>query len=254
MSPARAIVTGASSGIGLACAEALAKSGRPLLLAARRRDRLEELAGRLRSEHDVDVAFDELDVRDRPAVDAWAEARADLLAESRVLVNNAGLARGLDALPAGSVDDWDEMLDTNVKGLLNVTRRVVPHFVTAGAGDVVNIGSVAGRWVYPKGAVYCASKHAERAINEGLRLDLNGTGVRVATVDPGMVETEFSLVRFHGDDAKADSVYDGMTPLSAEDVAATVAWIVDRPAHVNVAELVLLPTDQASPTVVHRRK
>jgi len=204
-------------------------------------------------DHGVDVRAAKLDVRDRAAVEAWARDSAEEIAQLDLLVNNAGLSRGLEPLHEGDPDDWDEMIDANVKGLLNVTRQVVPHFVRRGSGHVVNVGSVAGRWVYPNGAVYCASKHAERAITEGLRLDLCGTGVRVSTVDPGLVETEFSVVRFHGDAERAKKVYQGLTPLTGRDVAEVIAWIAERPAHVNVAEGVLYPTDQAAPTVVHRR-
>lgn len=253
MSAHTVLVTGATSGIGEACADVFAERGDALALIGRRADRLDAVAERLKAAHGVDVATSVLDVRDRRAVEEWAEAGADLLSRVDVLVNNAGLARGLAPVHEGDPDDWDEMIDTNVRGLLHVTRAVVPHLVRRGAGHVVNVGSVAGRWVYPQGAVYCGTKYAERAINEGLRLDLNGTGVRVTTVDPGMVETEFSLVRFHGDRERAGTVYEGMTPLAGRDVADVVAWVVDRPAHVTVAEVVVLPTDQASPTVVHRR-
>ena len=231
-----ALVTGASSGIGAACALAFARRGDALLLCARRTDRLEEVAVRAREAGAAAVETFELDVRDRASVDAWSRDRAASLAKVDVLVNNAGLARGFGTLVENDPADWDEMIDTNVKGLLDVTRVLLPHLI-ARKGHVVNIGSVAGRWVYPKGAVYCASKFAERAITEGMRLDLLGTGVRVTTVDPGMVDTEFSLVRFHGDEARASKVYDGMTPLSADDVA----------------EVVIFPTDQASTRDVHRR-
>jgi 3-hydroxy acid dehydrogenase/malonic semialdehyde reductase len=249
----RALVTGASSGIGLACAEEFAAGGFDLMLAARRLDRLEELAARLREQHSVEVSCAQLDVRSREDVQAWAVEREDELKGLDVLVNNAGLARGLSKLHEGNQDDWDEMFDTNVRGLLNVSRVVIPHLVARGSGDVINIGSVAGRWVYPQGAVYCGSKHAERAITEGMRMDLNGTGVRTTTIDPGLVETEFSLVRFHGDDERATGVYDGIEPLSGKDVAEAVLWAVERPAHVNVAEMVLYPSCQAAPTIVHRR-
>lgn len=247
------LVTGASSGIGRACAEAFAERGASLLLVARRKERLDALADELRGPCAVDVATWTLDVRDRPAVERWAEEASASLASLDVLVNNAGLSRGLEPIHEGDPDDWDEMIDANVKGLLSVSRAVLPHVVRRGSGHVVNVGSVAGRWVYPNGAVYCASKHAVRAINEGMRLDLNGTGVRVSTVDPGLVETEFSEVRFHGDSERAKAVYEGLTPLSARDVAEVICWIVEQPAHVNVAEVVLLPTDQASPTITHRR-
>ena len=253
MSTRTVLVTGATSGIGLATAELFAEAGWRLLLLARRGERLAEVSGRLRAQHGVEVETWTLDVRDRPAVERWAAESSGALETVDVLVNNAGLARGLAKLHEGDADDWDEMIDTNVKGLLYVSRAVIPHLVQRGSGHVVNVGSVAGRWVYPNGAVYCGSKHAERAINEGMRIDLNGTGVRVTTVDPGLVDTEFSLVRFHGDAEKADATYRGMTPLTGRDVAETIRWVVDRPEHVCVAELVLYPTDQAAPTIVHRR-
>lgn len=248
-----ALVTGGSSGIGAATAEALAARGFDLLLAARRAERLAEARERLARKHGVSVETDVLDVRDRAAVERWAGERAGRLASLDVLVNNAGLARGLARVHEGDPSDWDEMIDTNVKGLLYVTRAVLPHLVARGRGHVVNVGSVAGRWTYASGAAYCASKAAERTITEGLRLDLCGTGVRVTTVDPGLVRTEFSLVRFHGDAARAETPYKGLTPLSAEDVANVIAWVVEQPPHVTIAEVVVYPTDQASPTLVHRR-
>ncbi|HEX7239075.1 MAG TPA: SDR family NAD(P)-dependent oxidoreductase [Longimicrobiaceae bacterium] len=248
------LVTGASAGIGAACARAFAGAGARLLLAARRADRLRDLADGLRREHGADSHLLELDVRDAGAVGAAVEGLPPEWAEVDVLVNNAGLGRGLEKAQDGSPSDWDEMVDTNVKGLLYVTRAVVPGMVARGRGHVVNIGSVAGHEVYPGGAVYCATKHAVGAITKGLRMDLLGTGVRVSTVDPGMVETEFSIVRFGGDRERADRVYAGMTPLVADDIADAVLWCATRPPHVNVDEIVIKPTDQASATLVHRRQ
>lgn len=242
-------VTGASSGIGAACARAFARAGARLLLCARRADRLGELAAEL----PVDVAVLELDVRDRAAVDDAVAGLDPRWSAIDVLVNNAGLAAGFEPLWEGDPADWDAMLDTNVKGLLAVTRAVVPGMVERGRGHVVNLGSIAGHEAYPNGAVYCGSKAAVDRITKGLRMDLLGTGVRVSTVDPGMVETEFSVVRFHGDRGQADDVYRGVTPLAADDVADAVVWAATRPAHVQVAEIVLLPTDQASATRVARR-
>lgn len=195
-----------------------------------------------------------LDVRDAAAVDRAIGALPEAWKAIEVLVNNAGLSRGLDKLHEGDRADWDEMIDTNVKGVLYVDRAVVPLLVARGRGTVIHLGSIAGRQTYPGGSVYCASKHAVRALNEGLRLDLLGTGVRVATVDPGMVaDTEFSLVRFHGDAERAAAVYRGMTPLTPADVAEVIVHVATRPPHVNIAETVLLPTDQAGATNVHRR-
>jgi 3-hydroxy acid dehydrogenase / malonic semialdehyde reductase len=243
------LVTGASSGIGRACANAFADAGARLVLCARRGDRLAEVADEL----DAEVHPVVLDVRDRSAVSAALSALPTPFAEVDVLVNNAGLAAGFEPLQDGDPDDWDRMVDTNVKGLLWVTRAVVPGMVARGRGQIVNIGSIAGHETYPNGAVYCATKAAVDRITAGLRLDLLGTGVRVSTVDPGMVETEFSVVRFAGDVERAHDVYAGMRPLTADDVAEVVRWIADRPAHVQVAEVLLLPTDQASATRVARR-
>ncbi|HWH33676.1 MAG TPA: SDR family NAD(P)-dependent oxidoreductase [Egibacteraceae bacterium] len=244
------LVTGASSGIGEACARRFAAAGARLLLCARRAGRLEALAAEL----DTDVHAFALDVRDRDAVGAAVAALPEGWRDVDVLVTNAGLAAGFGPLPDNDPDDWDRMLDTNVKGLLHVTRAVVPGMVARGGGHVINVGSVAGHETYPGGAVYCASKAAVDRITKGLRLDLLGSGVKVSTVDPGLVETEFSVVRFGGDADAAARVYHGMTPLTADDVAETVVWVADRPAHVQVAEVLLFPADQAAATAVHRRR
>ena len=247
-------VTGASTGIGAACARAFAREGARLLLAARRLERMKALEPELREAGASDVRLQQLDVRDAVAVQRAVDTLPEAWKAVEVLVNNAGLSRGLDKLHEGSLDDWNEMIDTNVKGVLHVDRAVVPLLVARGRGTVIHLGSIAGRQVYPRGNVYCASKHAVAALNEGLRLDLLGTGVRVATVDPGMVGgTEFSLVRFHGDADRATAVYRGVTPLRPEDVAELVVYVATRPPHVNIAETVILPTDQASATNVHRR-
>jgi len=246
-------ITGASSGIGRSCAQAFAREGARLILAARRRPRLETLAAGLRDAHGTESLLTSLDVRRQPEVATFVSGLDPQWAAIDILVNNAGLSRGLDKLYQGDLQDWEEMLDTNVKGLLYVSRAVVPGMVQRGRGHVINIGSIAGREVYPGGNVYCASKFAERALSKGLMIDLNGTAVRVTTIDPGLVETEFSLVRFHGDAERARTVYQGLQPLTPDDVADTVLYCSTLPAHVNVAELVLLPTIQAGATFVHRK-
>ena len=242
---ATVLITGASSGIGAACAGAFAAAGARLVLCARRPDRLEAVAEGL----DTEVELLELDVRDREAVTAALGTRDDI----DVLLNNAGLASGFAPLHEADPDDWDRMIDTNVKGVLNVTRAVVPAMVARGRGHVINLGSIAGAETYPNGAVYCATKAALDRITAGLRMDLLGTGVRVSTVDPGLVETEFSVVRFHGDADRAAQVYEGMTPLTADDIADAVVWVADRPPQVQIAQVVMMPTDQASATRVARR-
>ncbi len=246
-------VTGASSGIGRSCARAFAREGASVLMAARRADRLKDLAKSLAAEFGGPVQAFSLDVRDAAAV---GRALAGLPAEWKsidVLVNNAGLSRGLDKLQDGLLSDWEEMIDTNVKGLLYVSRAVLPGMVARGRGHVINIGSIAGHEIYPAGNVYCASKYAVKALSRGLRLDLCGTNVRVSAVDPGMVETEFSEVRFHGDKERAAKVYQGFTPLSPNDVAEAVLFCATRPPHVNISEVIVMPTDQASTTMVCRR-
>ena len=247
-------ITGASSGIGEACAHAFAAQGARLLLAARRRDRLVALGKKIEAEHGTQCRTVILDVRDQKKVDASIATLPDEWSPIDVLINNAGLSRGLVKLQEGNGPDWDEMIDTNIKGLLYVSRAVVPGMISRKRGDIINIGSIAGHEVYPNGAVYCATKFAVRALTEGLRMDLLGTELRVCSVDPGMVETEFSLVRFRGDAARAAKVYEGLKPLCAADIADAVLYCATRPAHVNVAELLLLPTAQRSATLVHRGK
>lgn len=246
---ATVLITGASSGIGAACARTFAREGARLLLAARRRDRVDEVAAGL----DVPVHTLELDVRDRAAVEAAVAGLAPEWREIDVLVNNAGLSRGLEPVHEGDPHDWEEMIDTNVKGLLWVTRAVLPGMVARDRGHVVNIGSVSGHDVYPGGAVYCGTKFAVHAMTTGVRIDLKGTRVRCTTVDPGMVETEFSLVRFHGDGERADAVYRNFPPLSPDDVADAVVWSASRPPHVNIGEIILWPTDQKTVTLSHPR-
>lgn len=239
----RAIVTGASSGIGAATARALAAAGAEVVLVGRDPGRLAAVQAQCARARSL-----QLDVRDAAAVEA---ALSGLGAD--LVVNNAGLALGAEKLPEGDPAEWAVVVDTNLKGVLHVLHATLPAMRAAGRGDHVLIGSVAGRQVYPGGNVYCATKHAVRALYEAQRLDLAGSGVRVSTVDPGMVSTGFSAVRFRGDQDRARAVYQGMTPLAPEDVADAVLWIVTRPAHVNVGEVVLWPTDQASTTTVHRR-
>jgi NADP-dependent 3-hydroxy acid dehydrogenase YdfG len=243
------LITGASSGIGAACAKIFAEAGAKLILVARRQERLEELAQMLKG---TAVHLLPLDVRDRVSVEsAFSSLPADW-SNVDILINNAGLSRGLNKLHEGSIQDWEEMLDTNIKGLLYCTRFLVPGMVNRGRGHVVNLGSIAGHQTYPGGNVYCASKAAVKAISEGLKQDLLGTPVRVTSVDPGLVETEFSNVRFHGDTDRAKKVYQGLTPLTPEDIADVIFFCVTRPAHVNISEILLVPTDQATATLVNR--
>lgn len=247
------LITGASAGIGEACARAFAAEGCRLVLAARRVGRIDAAAADLRAAGAPEVVTGEVDVRDFDAVREFAEALPRTVSGIDVLVNNAGLSRGLHRLHEGELRDWNEMIDTNIKGLLHVNRAVIPGMVAAGRGTVIHIGSIAGRSVYPGGNVYCATKYAVRALTESLRIELNGTGVRVCSIDPGLVETEFSVVRFRGDDDRARAVYDGMTPLTPDDVAEAVLFAAGRPPHVTIADTMILPTDQASATTVHRR-
>jgi len=249
----RILITGASSGIGAACARRFAAEGAHLTLWARRRDRLETLATELRGAHAVEVRLAEVDVRDRGAVERAATAELAAGPAPDVLLNNAGLASGLSTVQEGDPDDWDRMIDTNLKGLLYVTRAILPAMIARGRGHVVNIGSTAGHMVYPKGNVYNATKFGVKALTEGFNLDVAGTAVRVSSVDPGFVETEFSLVRFHGDAARAAATYKGFQPLSAADVADTISYVVNLPEHVNILDLIIMPTAQRNVYVVDRR-
>jgi NADP-dependent 3-hydroxy acid dehydrogenase YdfG len=248
-----AFITGASAGIGEATARAFAAEGARLLLAARRKERLDALQPDLLNAGASEIHSIQLDVRHRNQVESAIDQLPAEWQAVDILVNNAGLSRGLDKLHEGHPEDWDEMIDTNVKGLLYVTRAVVPGMIERGSGHVVNLGSTAGDMTYPKGAVYCATKAAERAINDGLRQDVLGTPIRVTSVDPGMVKTAFSEVRFRGDADRAAKVYEGVTPLTPQDVAETILWAVTRPAHVNIARILLTPVDQANSLLFNRR-
>ncbi len=248
------LITGASSGIGRATAKAFAAQGARLLLCARRIDLLTDLTRELGAlPPDPDVFAFRLDVRDPAAVQETFASLPVEWSAIDILINNAGLSRGLTKLYEDDPQNWEEMLDTNVKGLLYVTKAVVPGMVQRASGHVISMGSIAGHQTYPNGAVYCASKAAELAIMDGLRLDLIGTGLRVTSIDPGMVETEFSEVRFRGDKDRAAKVYQNVTPLQAEDIAETILWAATRPAHVQIQTILLTPTDQASATVLNRR-
>lgn len=250
------LITGASSGIGAATARTFAAEGARLLLCARRTDRLRAMEAELRKRGACDVRSEELDVRDAAAVGALLGDTGSLPEDWRaidVLINNAGLSRGLAKLYEDDPQNWDEMIDTNMRGLLHVTRAVVPGMVSRGRGHVVNMGSTAGHQTYANGAVYCATKAAERVLSEALKLDLMGTPVRVTTIDPGMVATEFSVVRFRGDEQRAAKVYENITPLEPEDVAEAILWAVSRPARVNVHSILLTTIDQANSNVLVRR-
>ncbi|MEZ5357663.1 MAG: SDR family oxidoreductase [Candidatus Zixiibacteriota bacterium] len=246
-------VTGASAGIGQAIAHCMAREGARLIICARRMERLEKLAAELKKEYGTDSHSIELDVRHQPDVEKAFASLPDNWKAIDILVNNAGLSRGLSKVHEADLQDWEEMIDTNVKGLLYITRVILPGMVSRNKGHVVNIGSVSGHQLYPGGNVYCATKHAVDAITRGMQIDLVDSPVRVSTVDPGMVETEFSLVRFHGDKERAAGVYKGFTPLAGEDIAETVLFCVTRPAHVNIHQVLIMPKAQATATISHRK-
>lgn len=245
-----ALITGASAGIGQATARLLGKNGYDLIICGRRQERLDELSRELSGQCKVHSL--RFDVRDKDAVQGQINGLPEEWQQIDLLINNAGNAHGLDTVQDASLDDWDAMIDINVKGLLYVSKAVLPGMVSRNQGHIINIGSTAGKEVYPKGNVYCASKHAVDAFTQGMRLDLNQHGIKVTAINPGLVETEFSMVRFKGDEERAKTVYAGMTPLRPEDVAETILFAATRPAHVNIADIILMPTDQASSTVVKR--
>lgn len=243
------LITGATSGIGKATAHLFAQRGDRLILCGRRQERLDELQGVF----DCETHLLNFDVRERAAVFSAMESLPNDWKKIDLLINNAGNAHGLDPVHKANLDDWDAMIDSNVKGLMYVTKAVIPQMVDKKEGQIVNVGSIAGIEVYPNGNVYCASKFAVDAFTQGLRLDLNPYGIRICAVHPGLVETEFSMVRFKGDEERSKKVYDTLTPLTPEDVANAIAYMVDVPPHVTVADLTLLPTDQANATVINRK-
>lgn len=245
-----ALITGASSGIGKATAELLAKHGLNLILCGRRQERLDALKKQLGAVTKVETL--NFDVRDRKGVFDAIASLSGVFESIDILINNAGNAHGLDPINEGNLDDWDAMLDINVKGLLYVSKAILPQMVERKSGHIINIGSTAGKEVYPKGNVYCASKYAVDAINQGMRIDLNEYGIRVGAINPGLVETEFSEVRFKGDSNRAEKVYQGYQPLKPEDIADIIRFVVTRPYHVNIADLVVMSTAQASSTIVKK--
>ncbi|MCR8558234.1 SDR family oxidoreductase [Mucilaginibacter sp. BJC16-A38] len=247
-----ALITGATSGIGEACAHLFAREKYNLILTGRRVDRLEKLAKKLNTKYNVEVAVSQFDVRNREEVTENLEALPAKWKKVNVLINNAGLSQGLDPIQNGNLDDWDTMIDTNVKGLLYVSKIVANWMISNKAGHIINIGSIAGKEVYPNGNVYCASKHAVDALNKGMRLDLVSHGIKVSAIHPGAVETEFSEVRFKGDKERAKKVYDGFDPLVADDIAETIWFVVSRPAHVNINDMVVMPTAQANAVTIFR--
>lgn len=247
-----ALVTGATSGIGKATAQILAKNNYKIILCGRREDRLLELKNELSSFTEVHTLS--FDVRDKKAVFDSINSLPEGFSKIDVLINNAGNAHGLDAIQNGDLDDWDAMIDINVKGLLYVSKAIIAKMIEQKSGHIINIGSIAGKEVYPNGNVYCASKHAVDALNQAMRIDLNPYGIRVGGIHPGAVETEFSEVRFKGDSEKAANVYKGFEPLRAEDIADIIHFVISRPYHVNIADLLVLPTAQASANVMNKVK
>jgi NADP-dependent 3-hydroxy acid dehydrogenase YdfG len=248
-----ALVTGATAGIGVATAEILAENGYNLIITGRRKELLDKLKNELGVKFKSDVLVLNFDIRDRGQTEAAIDNLPGSWENIDVLINNAGLAAGLAPIQEGMVDDWDQMIDTNVKGLLYITRKVAPLMVKRGKGHIVNISSIAAREVYESGNVYCATKHAVDALTKGMRIDLLKHNIKVTSIDPGMVETEFSLVRFKGNKARAGKVYEGLTPLSADDVAEAVWFALSRPEHVNISDMLIMPTAQATITNVVRK-
>lgn len=245
-----ALITGATSGIGMATARLFAKNGIRLIICGRREERLKRLSEELLALTEIHTLS--FDVRNKEEVFSAIESLPKQFSEIDILINNAGNAHGLDPIDEGKTDDWDAMLDINVKGLLYVSKAILPKMIARQSGHIINIGSTAGKEVYPKGNVYCASKHAVDALNQGMRLDLNGKGIKVGAINPGLVETEFSQVRFKGDTERAEKVYQGYCPLKPEDIADIIWFAITRPPHVNIADLTVMCLDQASSTIVNK--
>lgn len=245
-------ISGATSGIGKATAELFAKHGANLILTGRRNERLEELKKTLTSAYNINILTLCFDVRNYSEAQAAVESIPSAFSDIDILVNNAGLAAGLSPLQDGSLDHWERMIDTNIKGLLYLTKLLVKGMIERKKGHIINIGSIAGKEVYANGNVYCATKHAVDALNKGMRIDLLPHHIKVTAINPGMVETEFSIVRFDGDKERAKKVYDGMQPLRPEDIAETIWWVSQRPAHVNINDVIIMPAVQASATNVIR--
>lgn len=248
-----AFITGATAGIGKATAEVFAQNGWDIVITGRRKDRLEAVSKNLREDYKIDVMELEFDVRELKQVEKAVSSLPDKWKKINVLVNNAWLAVGLGSIQEGVIDDWERMIDTNIKGLLYMTRTIAPIMIKNGTGHIINIGSIAGKEVYPNGNVYCATKHAVDALNKGMRLDLVASNIKVTAINPGMVETEFSIVRFKGDEERAKKAYMGMKPLTPEDIAETIFWAASRPAHVNINDIVIMPTVQANATTTIRK-
>ncbi len=246
------LITGATSGIGLACANKFAGNGHNVIITGRRKERLDKISKQLKNDYSVKVLPLTFDVRDNGAVKKALTKLPEEWARIDVLINNAGLAVGMDTIQNGDTDDWERMIDTNIKGLLYVTRAVLPGMTQRGKGHVINIGSIAGKEVYPFGNVYCATKHAVDALTKGIRIDTVKQGIKVTQIAPGAVETEFSEVRFKGDKDKASSIYKGFEPLHAEDVASVAYFATTLPAHANINDLVIMPTAQANATTFNK--
>ncbi len=246
-------ITGATSGFGKAIAEKFAQKGFSIVITGRRHERLQSLAIELKQKYNAEVLQLQFDVRDKNAVnDAISSIAEEWKNSINILVNNAGLAAGLDLIQEGSADDWDTMIDTNVKGLLYVTKAIIPFLLQSSQGHIINIGSTAAKYVYEKGNVYCASKHAVDAVTEGMRIDLLKHGIKVTAIHPGAAETEFSMVRFGGDSQRAESVYEGFQPLTATDIADAVYYCATLPPHVCINEMVITPVAQANPFYINR--
>jgi NADP-dependent 3-hydroxy acid dehydrogenase YdfG len=248
-----AFITGATSGFGRAIALRLASLNYNLVVTGRRSERLDELVKQLRSDYSIKVLPLCFDVRDNAACTKVIESLPENFKSIDLLINNAGLAAGASPFNESDLADYEQMIDTNVKGLLYITKLIVPRMIARESGHIINISSIAGIEVYPNGSVYCASKHAVNAITKGLRIDLVKYGIKVSSISPGMAETEFSIVRYHGDEEKAKAVYAGLTPLNAEDIADTVEFIVTRPPHVSINDIQLNPAQQANTYIAHRK-
>jgi NADP-dependent 3-hydroxy acid dehydrogenase YdfG len=248
-----ALITGATAGIGESCTKYFAREGCNLIITGRRNDRLENLKNELEKSYGINCYFKKLDVRNFKEVEELIDSLPPEFKDIDILINNAGKALGLDNIQEGNIDDWDEMIDTNIKGILYTTRLIAPKMIEKNSGFIINISSIAGRAAYPKGNVYCATKSATRTLSEAMAIDFNGTGVRVCNIDPGLTETEFSLVRFKGDSERAKQTYQNIKALSGDDIAEIILFVVTRPQHVMIQDIMVTPTDQANAFVITRK-